>query len=110
MKLLFDQNLSHRLPSRIQDIYPESQHSRLVLSQSAKDEEIWEYASNHDFVIVSKDVNFAGLSRHRGYPPKVIRLIIGNCAVNQVESLLRLYETDIRAFNDSEAEGLMQLG
>ena len=109
MKLLFDQNLSHRLPDRIQDLYPGSQHSRLVLSQSARDEDIWEYASTHDFVIVSKDVNFGELSRDRGHPPKVIRLTIGNCTVNQVESLLRRYENDIRIFNDSDAQGLMQL-
>ena len=101
--------MTSKLSTRIQDLYPGSQHSRLVLSQSAKDEDIWEYASTHDFVIVSKDVNFGELSRDRGHPPKVIRLTIGNCTVNQVESLLRRYENDIRIFNDSDAQGLMQL-
>ena len=110
MKLLFDQNLSHRLVNRLQDLYPGSDHSRLALSHSAKDEEIWQHAGDNDFVIVSKDINFAELSREQGQPPKVIRLAMGNCTVEQVETLLRQHENHIRTFYHSDAEALMELG
>ena len=110
MRLLFDQNLSHRLPGLVQDLYPGSLHTRLALRQDAKDEEIWEFASRHDLIIISKDVDFGELSRRRGHPPKVIRLTTGNCTVNRVERLLRQYEDDIKAFGESNVRGLMQLG
>ncbi len=44
MKLLFDQNLSPRLPSLLADLYPESVHVRDVGLRKATDSDIWAYA------------------------------------------------------------------
>jgi predicted nuclease of predicted toxin-antitoxin system len=44
MKLLFDQNLSPRLPRLLADIYPESLHVREIGFVEAQDIEIWNYA------------------------------------------------------------------
>ena len=52
MKLLFDQNLSPRLPRLLADIYPESVHVREVGMRESGDSEIWEYAKANEFVIV----------------------------------------------------------
>ena len=41
MKLLFDQNISHRLAQTLSGLYPESTHVRLINLQSASDEEVW---------------------------------------------------------------------
>lgn len=58
MKLLFDQNLSHRLVGRLSDIYPESIHVREVGLHDADDLAIWQYAGAHGYAIVSKDSDF----------------------------------------------------
>jgi predicted nuclease of predicted toxin-antitoxin system len=81
MKLLFDQNLSPRLPGLLADIYPESVHVREVALRDADDFTIWEYAKANGFTIVSKDSDFQQRSLLDGAPPKFIWLRVGNCTV-----------------------------
>ena len=59
MKLLFDQNLSHRLPARLGDLFPDSAHVRAAGLEQADDRQIWEYAKANGYGIVSQDVDFA---------------------------------------------------
>jgi predicted nuclease of predicted toxin-antitoxin system len=58
MKLLFDQNLSPRLPRLLEDLYPDSAHIRELGMRDATDTQIWEYARANGFAIVSKDSDF----------------------------------------------------
>ena len=58
MKLLFDQNLSPRLPLLLRDLYPGSVHVRELGLKDAEDAAIWDYARTHGIVIVSKDSDF----------------------------------------------------
>ena len=58
MKLLFDQNLSPRLPHLLADIYADSIHVREVGMRDADDQVIWEHAKLHGLTIVSKDSDF----------------------------------------------------
>lgn len=99
MKLLFDQNLSHRLVWRLSDIYPESIHVREVGLHDADDLAIWQYASAHGYAIVSKDSDFQQRSLLHGAPPKFIWLRVGNCATNRIEDLLRRHSAAIHTFN-----------
>ena len=71
MKLLFDQNVSPRLPRVLADIYPESVHVREIGMRDATDTAIWEYAKAYDFVIVSKDSDFQARSLLYGSPAKI---------------------------------------
>ena len=89
MKLLFDQNLSHRLPSRLCDLFPESSHVRFIGLEKADDQQIWDYAKANGYGIVSQDADFAERSRLYGAPPKVVWLRCGNQTPQQVEKLLR---------------------
>jgi predicted nuclease of predicted toxin-antitoxin system len=89
VKLLFDHNLSHKLVVRLADIYPGSTQTRLLGFARAADPEIWFYARTHEFIIVSKDNDFAELAVLRGAPPKVLWLRIGNCSTGAVDRLLR---------------------
>ena len=73
MKLLFDQNLSHRLPARLVDLFPESSHVRAAALEQASDDTIWNYAKANGFCIVTQDSDFAERSRLFGAPPKVVR-------------------------------------
>ena len=59
MRLLFDQNLSPHLYETLRDLYPGSLlHVRAIGLESADDAEVWNYAKDHDFTIVSKDSDF----------------------------------------------------
>ena len=89
MKLLFDENLSPNLPQRLIDIFPDSLHVRDVGMKSMIDPIVWDYAKEHDLMIVSKDSDMHDLSLVLGNPPKVIWLRLGNCSTSQVEGLLR---------------------
>jgi predicted nuclease of predicted toxin-antitoxin system len=89
VKLLLDHNLSHKLVDRLADTYPDSTQTRLLDFARATDPEIWFHARTHDFVIVSKDNDFAELAVLRGAPPKVVWLRLGNCSSSAVEQLLR---------------------
>jgi len=89
VKLLFDQNLSHRLPARLADLFPDSAHVRAATLDQAPDDQIWEYASVNDFCIVTQDSDFAERSRLYGAPPKVVWLRCGNSTPQQVEAILR---------------------
>ena len=58
MKLLFDENLSPRLPTLLDDVFPQSAHVDRVGLGSAPDSSVWEYAKANGYLIVSKDSDF----------------------------------------------------
>ena len=89
MKLLFDQNLSHRLVRLLADVYPDCLHVRDIELKAASDSEIWEYAKYNDSMIVSKDSDFHQRSFVLGYPPKVVWIRRGNCSTRMIEKILR---------------------
>jgi predicted nuclease of predicted toxin-antitoxin system len=98
MKLLFDQNLSPRLPRLLADIYPESIHVRDVGMLESADIDIWQYAKQNGFAIVSKDSDFQQWSLLYGAPPKFIWLRVGNCTRDRIENLLRKHSASIHTF------------
>lgn len=89
MKLLFDQNLSHKLPQRLADLFPQSEHVRTAGLDCMPDQRIWEYAKASGFTIVTQDADFVEWSRLFGSPPKVIWLHCGNTTPKHIEQLLR---------------------
>ncbi len=108
MKLLFDQNLSPRLPRLLANIYPESIHVREVGLLEASDSAIWEFAQANGFAIVSKDSDFQQRSLLLGAPPKFIWLRVGNCTVKRTVDLLRTYSPAIHTFDlDNSKSHLM---
>ena len=62
MKLLFDENLSPKLPNRLKALFPESLHVRDIGMKATVDSEVWEYAKKSDLMIVSKDADMHDLS------------------------------------------------
>ncbi len=88
MKLLLDQNLSHRLLEALNEFYPGSTHVRLAGLEKASDAEIWDHAKTHGFTIVSQDADFQEFAQIHGGPPKVIWLQAGNTSTGAMRSLL----------------------
>jgi len=109
MKLLFDENLSPKLPYRLSDLFPASLHVRDVGMKATVDVMVWDYAKDNDLMIVSKDADMHDLSLALGNPPKVIWLRLGNCSTRQVENLLRQHYSAIARFHQDESVSLLAL-
>lgn len=109
MKLLFDENLSPKLPSRLSDLFPGSIHVRDVGMKATIDPIVWDYAKDNSFMIVSKDSDMHDLSLIFGSPPKVIWLRLGNCSTLQVESFLRREFNAIKLFYEDKSLSLLAL-
>ena len=109
MKLLLDENLSDRIPHRIIDLYPESEHLKILALTNTDDGIIWEYAKNNDFVIVSKDADFHQRSLVYGHPPKFVYLRIGNSPTSKIVQILRNNFNTIVQFENSELESILVL-
>ena len=108
MKLLFDQNLSHKLARRLTDIFPDSTHVREVDLKEANDPVVWDYAKQQSFMIVSKDADFHQRSFVFGFPPKVVWVQLGNCTTAEVEQMIRKNLVAIKDFyEDAEAAFLV---
>jgi predicted nuclease of predicted toxin-antitoxin system len=95
MKLLFDHNLSPRLVARFADLYPHSSHLYFLGLDQANDRNVWQYAGDNEYIIVTKDADFYDLAILLGYPPKLIWIRVGNCTTSEVEVLLRSRYDDI---------------
>ena len=101
MKLLFDENLSPKLPGLLAAKFPGSQHVRELGLKGRTDEEIWRYAGANGFAIVSKDKDFYSRAVLFGAPPKFIWLGLGNCTRADLLALIQRHESDIFAFANS---------
>jgi predicted nuclease of predicted toxin-antitoxin system len=89
MKLLFDQNISHRIVLKLNELLPFSSQVRLLGLENAKDVEIWQFSKENDYTIVTFDTDFFDLSLIRGIPPKIIWLRIGNTATEKLVECLK---------------------
>ena len=109
MKLLFDQNLSHRLVKSFAAEFPRSAHVRQIGLEKAPDGPVWEYAKQNGLVIVSKDSDFHQRSFLYGHPPKVVWIRRGNCSTATIESILREHQDDLVKFAQSEQGSFLGL-
>jgi len=109
VKLLFDQNLSPRLVKQLSDLYPDSNHVYLLGIDRVPDVEVWNYARQESFLIVTKDADFSDLCMMLGFPPKVIWIRRGNCRTTDIQTLLREHYMDIKILNDDSIMGVLTL-
>ena len=109
MKLLFDQHLSFKLAKKLDDLFPASSQVRLLGLQEANDSDIWEYARQHGFAVVSKDSDFSERSTLLGHPPKVLWLRCGNQPTDYIERLIRSRAIEISAFEQDPDAGCLEL-
>ena len=98
MKLLFDQNLSHRLVKALCHDYPGSEHVRNIGLGEAADEAVWRYAAENGFILISKDADFHQRSFLFGHPPKVVWMRCGNCSTSLIQRRLTLRRPDVAKF------------
>ena len=109
MKLLFDENVSHKLVGRLTSEYPSSAHVRNVGLRGAHDDQVWDHARAGGFVIVSKDTDFRERSYVEGFPPKVIWLDVGNAGTTAIAELFQHERERIERFDTSAESSLLIL-
>jgi predicted nuclease of predicted toxin-antitoxin system len=109
MKLLFDQNLSPKLVNGLADIFPGSNHVFYLGMDESEDTEIWQYAKQNGFVLVTRDADFGDLSVLRGFPPNVIWIRRGNCSTKDIEGMLRENYDAIASLGQDEFTGMIPL-
>jgi predicted nuclease of predicted toxin-antitoxin system len=109
VKLLFDENLSHRLVGSLTDEFPASAHVRDIGLRGAADAQIWNHAHANGFVIISKDTDFRERSYVEGFPPKVIWLDVGTAGTVAIAELLRRERQRMERFETDRETSLLIL-
>ena len=109
MKLLFDENLSPKLVELVATVFPGSAHVHELGLGASDDADVWRFAAERDFVIVSKDADFHARSELLGFPPKFIWVRVGNSRTARVARLLLAHTAAIQAFVEDDTEAYMQL-
>ena len=89
MKLLFDQNLSFKLVSRLSDIFPQSSHIKFNNLDTKDDWMVRAFALENDFTIVTQDSDFYDLALLHGAPPKIVWIRSGNSSTIFMEEIIR---------------------
>ena len=110
MKLLLDANISWRLTNLISKQFGECRHvNNTKLLKPAKDTEIWNYAAENGYTIVTQDSDFINLFTTKGYPPKIILLRTGNKRINEVAEILMQASLSIKELEDNKNLGLLEI-
>ncbi len=107
MKFLIDENLSDKIVAQISDFFPNSTHIKSIGLVEAPDEEIWIFAQSQDFAILTKDADFHQISLLRGFPPKVVHLMIGNSSTKVLVAVLRKNISEIKEFLEDPKSSLL---
>ena len=98
MKLLFDQNVSFRILSKISNFFPEAKQVRELGIENFSDVEIWKFAKENNYTIVTFDADFYDLANLKGHPPKIIWLRFGNTKTDFLAEVLNSRNLIIKDF------------
>ena len=89
MKILLDANISYKLVDVLKPVFGECEHIDFTeLNIPASDIDIWNYALDNGYTIITKDNDFSVLLELNGFPPKVVLLKIGNNSKQALANLL----------------------
>jgi len=101
VKFLVDNQLPEGLCRFLNSSGHESGHVLDLHIDEASDFEIWNYAANGSWIVVSKDEDFLHLANRQGDTGKFLWVRIGNC---RKQTLLQAFERElpnfVRAFNE----------
>jgi predicted nuclease of predicted toxin-antitoxin system len=109
VKFLIDHNLSPKLVLHLKDRFPGSVHTFDLGFDRTPDQDLWKFAAEHGFHILTKDTDYEQLSMLRGAPPKVVWLRIGNAPTSTVRSILDKYQAEIVDFLLDDERTLLAL-
>lgn len=102
MKLLLDQNIAPRVAEILAGDFPGSKHVSELGLASVSDLEIWNFAKEQGFCVVSKDSDFSDWAQLFGYPPALVWLRVGNCSTRDLITKIRSRSEEIRKLGDDD--------
>jgi|SRR6056297_322069 len=109
MRLLFDQNISHRILKLIPQKYYYATSVKAEDMINASDLEIWKFAQLNNYMIISQDSDFNDLNLLYGFPPKIIWIRTGNLSTIVLAGLLIDYFPEINSFANNESYGCFEI-
>jgi predicted nuclease of predicted toxin-antitoxin system len=109
MKLLFDQNISFRILKVLPDKFNGSSHIKKEGLINFADKQIWDFAKENNFSIVTQDSDFNDLNILNGYPPKIIWIRTGNIKTMILLNILLEYYADIENFIEQADYGCFEI-
>lgn len=110
MKILVDQNISHRLLEKLTVFPAEIKHIKNEGLVNANDHAIFMYARVNQFdAVLTLDDDFVKLLNAYSTPPKIIWIRTRNCSTNYLANLLLNKASVIHHFVNSEEFALYEL-
>ncbi len=109
IKLLFDQNLSYKLVSRLENIYPDSTHIAAIGLDKSSDIDVWKFARENKYIIVTKDSDFNEICTLHDFPPHIIWLRLGNSRISVAEEVLIRYKDKICTIVGENQTGIIEI-
>ncbi len=109
MRLLFDQNISFRVVKRLKVIFPDVMSVRECGLFNANDYQIWEYARQKDYTVVTFDKDIPAIGSVKGFPPKIIWLRTGNISNQAIVSLFTDHSDGFVTFIANERKGCLMV-
>jgi len=109
MKLLFDQNISFRIIRLLPDSFADCRHVRSVGLNNCTDNEIWQFAKQNGFTVVTFDADFFDISVLRNFPPKIILLRTGNLTTYEIAERILINSSDITSFINNPDQSCLEI-
>ena len=109
MKLLLDQNISHRIIPKLLETYHSVKQVRELKLENIHDITIWHFAKKHQYTIVTFDADFFDLCNIYGFPPKIIWLRIGNTNTIELAEVMIKNKNIISSFIQNSDFGCLEL-
>lgn len=111
MKLLLDENLPPGMVRVIDDVFPASSHVLHLGLEQASDADIYRFAGDGDFAVVTRDDDFEFLSQQFGAPPRIILLKVGNTSIVALRAFLIRHAQEMADFIQAADEHrLLKIG
>ena len=109
MKILLDENISHRVIPLLSDVFQPCTHAKIISPPLKTDKAIWHYSRKHHFTIVTFDSDFYNWQLLNGFPPKIIWLRCGNISTPALALKLNSHEKKFVDFFHNKKEGIIEI-
>ena len=110
MKLLFDQNISFRIIQMLDlPVFAECRHVQTVGLNDRNDADIWQFAKQQGFTIVTFDSDFFDILVVRGFPPKIIWFRTGNLTTSKIATWMMNNHIKILSFIDNPEQFCLEI-
>lgn len=109
MRLLFDQNISHRILRFLGSGFAQCTTVKNENLTDFSDKKIWDFARQNSFTIVTLDSDFNDLNSLFGHPPKIIWLRTRNLRTEHIAKILIVQEIEIENFINNPTFGILEI-